>query len=172
MPFPQEQVAWMLANRAKIFRWMFIPQLLVAALFLGFSYYTGHVHARLLVSGARATGKIIALKPVRMWERSSTTVSSLSRTIYEPLVEFSVGDRTFRVQEWKGSESKAGLGWSVPVLYDPANPSIAMMDRGLSNWIPWGIAFLIGLPVALSGLKGLFIFLFAVSPAPPSAVRT
>lgn len=171
MPFPQEQVVWMLANRAKIFRWMFVPQLLAAVLFLGFGYLTGKVHAHLLFKGVRTRGTIVGLKPVLFNDRSSSG-SNWYATIYEPTVEFTANDRVVRFQEWKGSESKAGLGWSVPVLYDPANPSIAMMDRGLSNWLPWGIAFLIGLPVALSGLKGLFIFLFAVSPAPPSAVRT
>ena len=172
MPFPQEQVAWLLANRERIFRWMFVPQLLVAALFLSFSYATGKVHAHLLLRGARTTGKIIALKPVRMWERSSAGASSLTRTIYEPLVEFTAGDRTFRVQEWKGSASSAGIGWTVPVLYDPANPSIAMMDRGLSNWLPWGMAFVIGLPVALAGLKGLLVFLFVPASSPLTAQRT
>jgi len=155
----------MLANRQRIFRWMFVPQLLTAALFLSFSYVTGKVHAHLLLHAARTTGKIVALKPVRMQKRSSTT-------IYEPLVEFSAGDHVYRVQEWKGSASSAGIGWAVPVLYDPANPSIAMMDRGLSNWIPWAITFAIGTFLALVALKGLFVRLLAPSSAAAIASRT
>src|SRR5882724_10186839 len=51
IPFPQEQVAWALANRARIFRYYFIPQFLAAALFLSFAHATGRVHARLLLTG-------------------------------------------------------------------------------------------------------------------------
>jgi hypothetical protein len=159
----------MLANRERILRWMFIPQLLAAALFLTFSYSTGKVHAHLLLHSARTTGKIIALKPARI--RESSSGSAFYTTIYEPLVEFAAGDRTFSVQEWKGSTTSAGIGSAVPVLYDPANPSIAMMDRGLSNWIPWTIFFIIGLPVALAGLKGFLVFLLTPLRS-SSAVRT
>jgi hypothetical protein len=116
MPFPQDQVARLVTNRARIARVMFIPQLVAALLFLGFAYVTGKVHAHLLITGARTQGKIIALVPVRMQDRtrSGTTM------IYEPVIEFGAGDRVLRFQEWKGSQSSAGLGWAVPVVYDPA----------------------------------------------------
>jgi hypothetical protein len=67
----------------------------------------------------------------------------------------------------KGSESRVGLGSSVPVIYDPANPSVAMLDRGLSNWLPWAPCFAVGLVVGLDSLKGLFVFLF-VAPRSPA----
>src|SRR5204862_7074423 len=51
------------------------------------------------------------------------------------LVEFNAGDRVVRFQEWKGSESRDGTGWSVPVIYDPADLSFAMIDRGSWNWL-------------------------------------
>lgn len=158
MPFPQEQAAWLLANREKLIRYAFIPQFIAAAIFLTFSYVTGKDHARLLVKGVRTHGTIIAFKAVRMRDRSSD-LNSMT-TIYEPLIEFSAGDRVFRVQEWKGSRISERPGRSVVVLYDPADPSVAMMDRGLSNWIPWAITLVCGLPVALAALKGFLIFLF------------
>lgn len=164
MPFPQEQVAWMLTNREKIFRYIFIPQLVAAATFFSFAYGTGKVHARLLFRSARTQGTIVNFKPALISHRSSSGTSSYS-TIYEPLIEFTVNDRVFRVQEWKGSESRVGLGWSVPVIYDPADPSVAMLDRGLWNWLPWAPCFAIGLVVGFASLKGLFFFLFA----PPSS---
>lgn len=164
MPVPQDQVAWLIANREKIARYMFIPQFLAAAVFLSFAYGTGHVHAHLLFKGARTSGTIIALKPVQMSNRSSNGTQSYY-TIYEPLVEFSAGDRIVRFQEWKGSRSNAGLGLSVPVLYDPADPSIAMLDHGPSNWLPWAPCFLIGLPVAFASLKGFFAFFIRRAPA-------
>ena len=164
MPFPQDQVARLLANRDKIARYLFIPQFLAAALFLTFSYVTGNVHAHLLLKGTRTRGTIIALKPVQMSNRSSTGLTNYY-TIYEPLVEFNAGDRVVRFQEWKGSASNAGLGWSVPVIYDPAKPSVAMVDRGPSNWLPWAPCFLIGLPVAFASIKGLFALFIRRAPA-------
>jgi hypothetical protein len=161
MPFPQDQVARLLTNRARIARVMFIPQLVAALLLLGFAYVTGKVHAHLLITGARTQGKIIALVPVRMQgrTRSGTTM------IYEPVIEFGAGDRVLRFQEWKGSQSSAGLGWAVPVVYDPANPSVAMMDRGLANWLPWAPCFAIGLILALAALKGILTLLHALGVA-------
>lgn len=162
----QDQVAWLLANGGKIQRYLFIPQFLAAALFLGFAYTTGNVHAHLLFKGARTRGEIVALKPVQMAHRSSTGSTNWYTTIYEPLVEFNAGDRVVRFQEWKGSASSAGIGWSVPVIYDPANPSFAMLDRGFSNWLPWAPCFAIGLLLALASLKGFFAFFAHLSPAP------
>jgi uncharacterized protein DUF3592 len=169
MPFPQDQVAWVLANREKIFRYIFIPQFLAAALFLSFAYATGHVHGHLLFKGARTRGTIVDLKPVKFSQRSSSG-SNWYTTIYEPLVEFNAGDRMVRFQEWKGSESRVGLGSSVPVIYDPLDPSIAMLDRGLSNWLPWAPFFAIGLVVGLASLKGLFVFL-SLRPSSPAFTR-
>ena len=165
MPFPQEQVTWLLSNREKIARYMFIPQFLAAAVFLTFAYGTGHVHAHLLFKGVPTRGTIVALKPAQMSNRSSNGTQSYY-TIYEPLVEFSAGDRIVRFQEWKGSRSNAGLGSSVPVLYDPADPSIAMLDHGPSNWLPWAPCFLIGLPVAFASFKGFFAFFIRPAPTP------
>lgn len=110
------------------------------------------------------------LKPVQMPHRSSTGSTSWY-TVYEPLVEFNAGDRVVRFQEWKGSASNTGIGWSVPVIYDPADPSFAMLDRGPSNWLPWAPCFLIGLIVALASIKGLFVFLLQRNSEPASDVQ-
>lgn len=164
MPFPQDQVAWLLANREKIARYMFIPQFLAAAVFLSFAYGTGRVHAHLLFKGASTSGTIVDFRVVH-FRQTSGSVTAHGTTIYEPIVEFPTGDRLVRFQEFKGSESRVGLGWSVPVLYDPADSSFAMIDRGFWNWLPWAPCFLIGLPVAFASLKGLFAFFIRRAPA-------
>jgi hypothetical protein len=167
MPFPQDQVAWVLANRQKIFRYYFIPQAFAALLFLSFSYVTGKDHAHLLLSAARTQGVIVGLKPVRIQTHSGSAGSStFAQTVYLPAVEFRADDRTVHFQEWKGRAYNAGLGSSVPVLYDPANPSIAMIDRSYGNWLPWAPCFAIGLILALASIKGLFAFLFHRNPVP------
>lgn len=167
MPFPQDQVTWVLANRERIFRYYFIPQSLGALLFLGFSYSTGKVHAHLLFRATRTQGIIVGLKPVRMQSHSNSGGSStFAQTVYLPAVEFRAGDHVIHFQEWKGQASNAGLGSSVPVLYDPANPSIAMIDRSYWNWLPWAPCFAIGLILALASIKGFFAFLFRRTPEP------
>lgn len=164
MAFPQEQVAWILANREKIFRYLFIPQLLTAAIFLSFSYATGKVHAHLLFKSARTQGKIVGFKPAVISHRHSGSSDTFYSTIYEALIEYTANDRMFRVQEWKGSESRVELGSPVPVIYDPADPAVAMLDRGLANWLPWAPCFGIGLILALASIRGLFAFLFQPTP--------
>jgi len=172
MPLPLEQgLTWMLANREKIFRYLFIPQFLVAALFLSFSYATGKVHARLLLRSARTQGTIVGFRSALISHRSNSGGSRWS-TIYEPLVEFSANGRVFHIQEWQGSESRVGLGSSVPIIYEPADPSVAMLDRGPSNWFPWAPCFVIGLILALVSLKGFFLFLFQQNPEPAVGAQT
>jgi hypothetical protein len=166
MPNPQDQVAWVLANREKIFRYYFIPQALVAVLLLSFAYGTGKVHAHLLLRGVRTQGQIVELRPVRVHTRSGSSATFFARTVYMPVVEFRTGERLVRFQEWKGSESDAGRESSVPVLYDPNDVSFAMMDRASWNWLPWAPCFAMGLILALASIRGLFAFLFRRSLSP------
>ena len=165
MPFPQDQVAWLLSNREKIAHYMLIPQFLAAAIFLSFAYGTGHVHAHLLFKGSSTRGTIVDFRVVH-FRQSSGSVTAHGTTLYEPIVEFTASGRLVRFQEFKGSNSRVGLGWSVPVLYDPADPSFAMIDRGFRNWLPWAPCFLMGIPVAFASLKGLFAFVATRTPAP------
>jgi hypothetical protein len=157
MPFPLDQVTWLVANRDRIARYMFIPQLLVALLFLGFAYHTGHVHARLLLHGARAQGRIVAVRGVRLTSRAGSGLSDTD-TVYLPFIQFSANNQVVRFEEWKGTRSNSGVGSFVPVLYDPADTSFAMMDRGSWNWLPWAPCFAIGLVLGLAALSGLFRF--------------
>jgi hypothetical protein len=159
MPFPQNLLAWLLANRAKLIRFAFIPQLLVALLFLGFAYRTGRVHSHLLFRGIRTQGKITGFKPV-LFRNSSSASSSFSQTVYMPIIEFRAGDRFVHIEEWKASPSDPSVGSLTPVLYDPDDVSFAMMDRGTLNWLPWGPCFAIGFLLSLAALKGLFSCLF------------
>ncbi|HKW56429.1 MAG TPA: DUF3592 domain-containing protein [Candidatus Acidoferrum sp.] len=160
MPFPQEQVAWILANRGKLLRFAFLPQLIVALLFLGFAHTTGKDHFHLLRTGIHAQGTIVAFVPVRFVTRvSQNSSSTFSHTAYMPVIAFHAGDRLVKFQEWKGSGSRVALGTPVPILLDPTDPSIAMMDRGLWNWLPWAPCVAIGLLLFFASLKGLFSFL-------------
>jgi hypothetical protein len=165
MPSTLSTVAWLLANRERIFRWMFLPQLLAALVFLGFAYKTGKDHCRVLLAGTRTQGTVVGFKPV-LFRSSSNTYS---RTVKMPIIQFRANDHVIQFQEWKAGPSGLGIGWQVPVLYDPADPSLAMMDRGAFNWFPWTPCAAIGLLLALSALKGLASLLSTRKAATPIA---
>ena len=152
MPFQQNAVACLPTYRATVRRYAFIPQLLAAILFLGFAYWTGKDHSHLLFKGSHTQGEVVGFKPVVI--RSSRS-DSFSRTANMPIIRFRAGDHITQFQEWKASRSDPGLHAQVPVLYDPTDPSVAMMDRGAINWIPWAPCAAIGMLLALAGLKGL-----------------
>jgi len=170
MPFPQDQIVWLAANRQRVARYMFIPQLLVALLFMGFAYRTGSAHARLLLRGAQTQGRIVSFRSVRMSSRSGSHLSDTD-TIHLPFIEFQANDHVIRFEEWKAANSDPGIGAFVPVLYDPSNPSFAMMDRGPMNWVPWAPCAAIALLLTLVALKGLFVFLLS-SLRSPAAVSS
>jgi Protein of unknown function (DUF3592) len=172
MPFPFDQIAWLATNRDRVARYFFIPQLLVALLFLGFAYHTGHFHARLVVQGAHTQGRIVSFRSVRMSDRPGSRLSDTD-TVNLPLIEFTANNRVIRFEEWKGSQTDPGVGAFVPVLYDPADASVAMMDRGTWNWLPWAPCFAIGLLLSLAAITGIFSFLrfLLLQPASHSEIR-
>jgi hypothetical protein len=170
MPFPVDQIVWLAANRDRIARYMFVPQLLVALLFLGFAYRTGQVHARLLLRAGHAQGRIVAFRGVRMSNRSGSRLGDTD-PVYLPLIEFYASNRVIRFEEWKGTGSDSGVGSFVPVLYDPADASLAMMDRGTWNWLPWAPCFAIGLLLSLAGITGMFSLRGPLPPISRSEIR-
>jgi hypothetical protein len=168
LPFPQDQVGWLLTNRGKISRYAFLPQLLVAVVLSGFAYSTGKTDMHLLLKGARTQGKIVGFqKRLFSANRNRISTGTPGYNIYLPVVEFEAEGVLARFEEHKLVPAGEGVGWSVPVLYDPANPSVAMIDRSNWNWLPWGPALAIALVVGLASVKGLFVFLF-VAPRSPA----
>jgi hypothetical protein len=165
VPFPEQQVEWMLANRAKILRYAFVPQLLAAVALLSLAYFTGKTDAHLLFEGARTQGKIVGFQRRELHtHRNPSSNGVYGRTVYLPIVEFeALGDKV-HFEERKLVPGGEGVGWQVAVLYDPNNASVAMIDRPFWNWIPWAPALAIGAFLTLVSLKGFFVFL-TFSPA-------
>jgi hypothetical protein len=173
MPFPEQQVEWMLANRAKILRYAFLPQLLAAVALFSVAYFTGKSDVYLLLNGARTRGKIVGFQRRELHtHRNPSSNGVYGRTVYLPIVEFeALGDKV-RFEERKLVAEGEGVGWPVTVLYDPNNLSMAMIDRPFWNWIPWAPALAIGAFLALVSLKGLFVFLTLSPPASSVATGT
>jgi hypothetical protein len=151
------QVLWLIENREKIFRYFFIPQFIAAIPFLWFGCATGKVHTHLLFKSAATTGTVVAVVPVKFSSRSSSLDFS---TAYEAVVSFMAGSDEFRFQEWKATPIAPSIGTRVPVIYDPADPEVAMVDRGSRNYIPWLPFAAIGAFLFLVALKGLLTLLF------------
>ena len=171
MPFPQQQVEWLIANRAKILRFAFVPQLLAAVALLSVAYFTGKTDALLLFKGTRTRGKIVGFQPRQIHRyRTPTSTGIFGRTVYLPIVEFEAQGTLVRFEEHKLVPGGEGVGWPVAVLYDPGNVSLAMIDRPFWYWVPWAPALAIGAFLALVSLKGLFVFLAFLQPASSLAI--
>jgi hypothetical protein len=150
MAFPDQLAAWAVNNRAKILRYAYIPQALVGLFFLIFGYYIGKEHFHLIRQGVRTQGTIVGYKQESMPDGGGTRWDSA----FMPVVKFQAGDQVVQFKDWMGSH--AAVSWKTPVmvLYDPVNPSVAMIDRPVWNWIPWAPTFGVGLFLVLVAIKG------------------
>lgn len=146
-------VAWMLSRRAAILHYAYLAQLGVGLFLLLFGYAIGREHLHLIRVGVRTTGTIVDYKE----EHWYTTRPGLASWVvaFMPIVQFQSADRTIRFRDWMGSKVVL-RNVSVPVLYDPETRSLAMIDRRLWNWIPWGPTMAVGIFLILVGTRAFF----------------
>ncbi len=152
-----------------------MPQLLVAAVLFSFANSTGKTDMHLLLKGARTQGKIVGFQKQKFYSyrsRNRLSTGTPGYNVYLPIVEFESQGALARFEEHKVLPSGEGVGWEVPVLYDPANPSLAMIDRSYWNYIPWGPALAMAVILSLASIKGLFVFLFQRNPEPATNIET
>ena len=150
----QQLVGWMTSSREKIFRYVWIAQLLAALVFLGLGYFMGHAHFHLIREGVRSPGRIIGYKQQSF--RNSSGTSPTTTNGYMPIVEFHTKDSFVQFQDWLGTHIAGSTNVAVTVLYDPANPTVAMIDRPVWNWIPWAPVFALGLFLLFVAIKGAY----------------
>jgi hypothetical protein len=153
MAFADELTTWVDRNKAKILRYAYIPQALVGLLLVLLGYQIGKVHFHLIREGVRTQGKIIRFEQQYFTGRSANG-SSTSSIAFMPIVEFHAGDHAIQFKDWKGSGSAGGVNDAVTVLYDSADPAVAMIDRPVWNWIPWAPIFVVGFFLVLVAIKG------------------
>lgn len=128
-------------------------QLVVGVFLVAFGAWTGRGHFALIVTGARAEGRVVGLREVRMQQSQR---SGLVTTAEMPFVEFRVGGRTYRFQDWLAGKRGDGLRLSVPVLYDPERPTVAAIDRKVMNGTPWAAFAGVG-AFLLEGERGAIV---------------
>ena len=137
-------VEWMSNNKAKVLRYMHYAQAFTGLFLMVLGYYIGIEHFHLVTRGVRTGGTIVGYKQELMANGGSVRWE----TAFMPIVKFQVGDRAVQFKDWMGTNA-AVLNVRVTVLYDPANPSSAMIDRPVMNWVPWAPTFAVGLFLAL-----------------------
>ncbi len=117
------------------------------------SYYSGLDMLNLTLSGQYTSGKVTDVNS----RRSSTSSGSSGYYTYHAVVAFKdAQNRLARFEDSVGSSNSIyDRGDSVQVLYDPANPHKAIIDRGVLNWgISGGLA-LGALILLLMGISSL-----------------
>jgi hypothetical protein len=141
----------MVSNKARVLRYTYVAQVVTGLFLLFFGYFIGKEHLRLVRAGVRASGIVVEYKA----QTFRASRQNLGGTGYMPVVEFQAGERTVRFKDWLGSSSPGMLQRPVTVLYDPANPAAAMIDRPVMNWVPWGPTMAVGAFLMLVGTGGL-----------------
>jgi len=154
------QIALIAENRNRILRFAFLFQFIAAIPFLGLGFVTGRIPAHLLLSGKPAPGFVVNVVPVHQYAVNSLGNLYSRRTTHELIIEFFPGVEPVRFREARGSSIEIVRGSPVDVIYDPANPEIAMRDRGFRNYLPWAPCVAIGGFLFLVAAKGLLTLFF------------
>jgi Protein of unknown function (DUF3592) len=141
--------AWLGANRASVLRYTRFAQLVLGVFLLFFGYYIGNEHFHLIRQGIRTQGTIVGYKQ----ETMPNGVGVRWDVAFFPIVTFHAGDQIVQFKDWMGSKAEV-RNVPVTVLYDPADPSVAMIDRPVMNWIPGAPTFGVGLFLVLVAIKG------------------
>jgi len=123
-----EEIHERLRRLERQWRWSTPVLVLAGAGLVAGGVYLGQDLNALVAGGERVAGRVIRL------DRANPTSSD---DTYYPVIEFTTtsGER-LEVRDRVGSNPPAyRAGDDVDVLYDPARPQQAMIDRGLWNWI-------------------------------------
>ena len=126
-------------------------QIVVGVFLIIFGYWIGGDHARLVFFGQHTTGKLVGYREQK-FATDAGGVRWASASM--PVVEFQAGHDTVRFNDWMGSNFRVPMGGSVPVLYDPARPANAVIDRPVWNWVPWAPMVAVALLLLASGIRG------------------
>jgi hypothetical protein len=79
--------------------------------------------------------------------------------LYYPVISFEAGGREYSFRTGVASSARPyAAGQALPVLYDPANPKRALLDRGMELWFAPAICALIGLLLTGGGIATYLVF--------------
>lgn len=139
--------AWIRSNATKVRRISHWLQVVTGLVLVALAWQFGKAPVALLAGGSRATGEI-----VRFEEVTSASGRRPAHSAFHPVVEFTVSGQRVQFRDRWGSGSSGGVHARVPVLFDPKEPSVALIDRPLLNWIPWAPILAVGVFLVVVGL--------------------
>ena len=115
------------ANRLKIGCMAVLINLFFMAFCL-WGVYAGYISWKLQTSGEKTEGTV-----VRLNEQSDSEGGCCT---YVPIVEFDAGGRAYSFEGDTASDPPAyRVGERVPVIYDPADPETAQIDKWSERWL-------------------------------------
>jgi hypothetical protein len=148
----ERQIGRLARNRRQVKRYIQALELLTGLILLFLGWHMGKRPMHLLRAGMGTEGRIVAYQERRFQRSHSTAMSS---TGFMPIVEFRTNDQVVRFEDWLGSSSQSGWNTQVRVLYDRSAPSVAMIDRGMWNWLPWFPTLAVGVLLVIDGCRAL-----------------
>jgi len=161
-------IAWVPSHGAQLRRYFAAAQAVTGAFLLVFGYAIGRDHLHLIRVGHRTEGIIVRFVLERV-HTASGTGSLLSMSL--PIVKFQAGGKPFQFKDWM--EQRVNYKeLRVTVLYDPANPSTAMIYRPVYDWIPWAPTMGVGAFLLLASVSS-WLRSRSANPWPsPGTLRT
>jgi len=148
----QDEFLWRIRNMQKQARYMNPVMILISLMLMAGGYYWGQSITGQLLNGNSAEGVIVELE--------SEYLSGENSYYYYPVVEFTLSDgRKVRFRDRTGSANPVlTAGERVAVIYDPANPEKAMINRGIWSLMPPAGALLMGFIFLFVGIKSLVTY--------------
>lgn len=131
----------------------FAMGLIVGLTFLIFGTYISGPRAYVLRGPVKTVGRVTGSvrRSAAIWNAQHTTQYTV--TGYHPTVEFQAGGRLIGFEDWRSTQRLPPVNSAVPVIYDPRDPSKAMIDLALWNFIPWAPITVVGLLLFLNALR-------------------
>jgi len=114
-------------NRLQIGCWIIFANLFFAGFCL-WGVYAGYVSWKLEQNGETTIGKVVRL------EKSESTEGGCC--VYSPVIEFDANGQTYSFEGDNASYPPAyNEGENVNVIYDPANPDTAQINKWTERWL-------------------------------------
>lgn len=135
--------------------WGLLPVALLPAIFLGFAAWNCYKTYTFIKAASRAQGRVINLEAHAMVARGG-----ISNVSYFPRIRYQTpgGQEIEFVSRSKGGHDESSPGSLIEVLYDPANPERARVNRFSELWESSLLFFGFGSFFIIFPLAGLYLY--------------
>jgi len=132
----------------------FVLGVTVGLTFLVFGIYISGPRVYVLRGPARAVGRVTGYVRESSYVWNSQRTAQYTVTAYHPTVQFQAGGgQLIGFEDWRSLQRLPPVNSAIAVIYDPRDPSKAMIDRSFWNFIPWVPITVVGLLIFLDALR-------------------